>query len=68
MGKKFYYVSVIDGTKRGMAAGPYATHEEALDRVNDVRMACELKDPRAWFWAFGTAGADVEYKTAFGVV
>lgn len=66
--KKFYYVSVIDGARRGMAAGPYATHQEALDRVNDVKMALELKKPEAWFWQFGTAGADVEYKTAFGVV
>lgn len=50
-----YYVSVIDGQRRALLAGPWPTHPEALNMVETVRVkACEL-DPRGHFYAFGTA-------------
>lgn len=49
-----YYVSVIDGSRYALLAGPYASHKEALGAVraaNDA--ACKL-DARAHWYAFGT--------------
>ncbi len=50
-----YYVTVVDGPRTGWLLGPYDTHVEALaqvDRGNDL--ACKA-DPRAHWYAFGTA-------------
>lgn len=50
-----YYVSVIDGPRRALLAGPWPTHAEALAMVETVRTkACEL-DGRGHWYAFGTA-------------
>jgi hypothetical protein len=50
-----YYVTVIDGDRFGYLAGPWPTHAEALAHVGaSRRVACDL-DPRAHFYAFGTA-------------
>lgn len=58
-----FYVSVIDGpriggeieVKRfGLLAGPYETHEEALDRVDEVRKIAAEVNAWAHFYAFGT--------------
>jgi hypothetical protein len=58
-----YYVSVIDGPRiggeievkrMGLLAGPYETHEEALDRVDEVRKIAEEINAWAHFYAFGT--------------
>jgi hypothetical protein len=58
-----YYVSVVDGPrfgneiqvkKFGLLAGPYDTHEEALDKVDVVRKIAESVNARAVFYAFGT--------------
>ncbi len=50
-----YYVSIIDGTRRGLLAGPFPNdHAGALAAVDRVRgVACRL-DPKAWFYAYGT--------------
>ncbi len=48
-----YYVSVIDGPRKALVEGPFATHAEALARVDVARMECN--DPRGWFYAWGTA-------------
>ncbi len=48
-----YYVSVIDGPRKALVEGPFATHAEALARVDAARDECT--DPRAWFMAWGTA-------------
>lgn len=53
-----YFVSVIDGPRRGLLAGPYETHGQALEDVEAVRAVAEEADPRAAFYAFGTARAD----------
>lgn len=50
-----FYVSAIDGNRKALVSGPYATHAEALGKVDSVRDEwCEL-DGRAWFYAWGTA-------------
>lgn len=50
-----FYVSVVNGTQRGLLLGPYAAQSEAeanLDRARDL--AVEV-DPWAHHYAFGTA-------------
>jgi hypothetical protein len=50
-----YYVTVVNGMFTGFLLGPYDTHVEALAQVgrgNDL--ACKA-DPRAHWYAFGTA-------------
>lgn len=57
-----YYVSTIDGSRYSLLAGPFSTHPEAcawVDRTMDK--ACSV-DPRAWFYAFGTASTGPEYR------
>jgi hypothetical protein len=49
-----YYVSALDGPRHALVAGPFATHEEALSRVDAERAHwCEI-DGRAHFAAWGT--------------
>lgn len=67
----FHYVSAIDGPHRYLIAGPYETHETALERVEDVRfIACDHKRNasagRAWFMGWGTASSAEPCKTALG--
>lgn len=50
-----FYVTVKDGSRTGWLLGPFDTHEEALKKVNTARTIAEAKDPRAVFYAFGTA-------------
>lgn len=50
-----YYVSVIDGGRTALLLGPFQTHQEALDHVEPVRAKGGELDPRAAFYAFGTA-------------
>jgi hypothetical protein len=66
--RAFYYVSCVDFQRRTLLAGPYATHPEALAKVDKVRAMGGKADPRAAFYAFGTAGSDESVKTVFGVV
>lgn len=66
--RNHYYVSAIDGPKRYLIAGPYATHDEALERVDTVRNAAHERDGRAWFMLWGTAGSDERHETPMGVI
>jgi hypothetical protein len=66
--RAFYYVSCVDFQRRALLAGPYATHPEALAKVDKVRAMGVKADPRADFYAFGTSGSDESVKTVFGVV
>ena len=66
-----YFVSVMDGSKRGILAGPYDTHAAALARVDAVRHTVEILDPiRSPFWAFGTCGVErtIPVRAHFGIV
>jgi hypothetical protein len=58
-----FYVTVIDGPRHAFLAGPFATHEEALGMVDAARKQANEVDPRAWFYAYGTAKAPAGYKT-----
>lgn len=58
-----FYVSVIDGPRigdaievkrMGLLAGPYQTHQEALDTVDAVRKIADEINVWAHFYAFGT--------------
>lgn len=50
-----YFVSAVDAGKLSLVAGPYASHQQALDHVDSVRSIAEECDPRACFYFFGTA-------------
>src|SRR3546814_13801302 len=65
--RRFYYVSAINGGKRGLMAGPYPNIIEAMDKVDAVSHRAAELEPRAWFWAWGTAGSGQELKTPVGV-
>ena len=54
----YYYVSVIDGRRWLLLYGPFDTHAAALAAVEMVRRLAVDVDPRAWFYAFGTARLD----------
>ncbi len=49
-----FYVSVVDGPKFALLAGPFQTHQEALDMVDKARTEGEKHDPWACFYSFGT--------------
>jgi len=61
-----FYVSVLDGKRAGFLLGPYATHREALNQVDRGRTLAHGADPRAPFYAFGTAGSAEMLPTVFG--
>ncbi|MBB6253008.1 hypothetical protein [Nitrospirillum iridis] len=61
-----FYVTAVNGSRKHFVAGPYPDHATALDRVEAVRAHADEKDPRAWFMAWGTAGASAIIKTPLG--
>ena len=69
-----YYVSVVDGPRHGRLLGPFLTHQEALDRVDDVRTRVTGIDRKAHFYGFGTCRVPDEIakpgllNTLFGMV
>jgi hypothetical protein len=64
--KKWFYVDAIDGRKTYLIAGPFASHQAALDLVDEVRsFACDT-DGRAHFMAWGTCSNINFCRTAMG--
>lgn len=57
-----YYVSVIDGPRFGLLAGPFSTHVEACAWVDRAREEAYRVDPRSWFYAFGTVAMRPGYR------
>lgn len=53
-----YYVSVRDGARHAFLLGPYDSHLEALENVDRGRRLANEADPRAAWYAFGTARID----------
>jgi hypothetical protein len=50
-----FYVTVRDAGRTGFLVGPYDTHEEALERVDEAkRLACEANSRGVWY-AYGTS-------------
>ena len=56
---RVFYVSVMDGRRKALAAGPFEHHQDALEAVEPVREYVMNHDFKAAFYAFGTAGYDV---------
>lgn len=50
-----YYVSVIDGTRTALVAGPFDTHAESLAQVEPEREKWYKLDPKSHWYAWGTA-------------
>jgi hypothetical protein len=49
-----YYVSVVNGKRWNVLAGPFLSHRQALDMVEATRKEAEKIDPYAHFYSFGT--------------
>lgn len=49
-----YYVSVVDGNKFALLAGPFRTHEAALKMVDKVTEKAQEIDRKSIFYGFGT--------------
>lgn len=52
-----YYVTMVDAGRTWFLAGPFATHQEALDLVEPARKAAHEADAMTHFYGFGTARA-----------
>lgn len=51
-----YYVTVVDGPRASRLLGPFTNdHRAALGMVDAVRAKAEECDPRAFWYAYGTA-------------
>ncbi len=62
-----YYVSVRDDSGRyGFAAGPYATHGEAIASVEDTREVAYRRDGFTHFYEWGTARVDADAALRIG--
>lgn len=69
MSARHYYASVRDAGRTGLLAGPYATHAEALDKVDAARAKAVAADGYAWFYAYGTCSIEgAPRKTVFGLL
>lgn len=53
---RVFYVSIMDGSRKCLAAGPFADHQDALEAVDVVREYVMEHDFKAAFYTFGTAG------------
>jgi len=61
-----FYVSVLDGNRKGYLLGPYDTHQEALDNVKRGTKMAYDSDTKAPWYAYGTASTERILKTVFG--
>lgn len=60
-----YFVSVVDGPRVGLIAGPFVDdHAAALAMVDKARSVAEDADRRAVFYAFGTVRLDHDHPRA----
>lgn len=50
-----YYVTVIDGPRVGYLVGPFNRHGDALKHVKAAIKKAQDVDPKAWWYAYGTA-------------
>lgn len=56
-----YYVSAVDGNKTVMLLGPFTTHLEALESVDDAKNEAYRVDIKAHWYAYGTCRTQDEY-------
>ena len=52
---RHFYVTMKRGARAALLAGPFSSHQEALDLVEAARDAAYNVDPWVWFDLFGTA-------------
>ncbi len=57
-----YYVSVKNDSQTGILAGPFKTHQDAIDMVEQCRAYADKLDSMAHFYAFGTCKLDNGYR------
>ena len=57
-----FYVSVVDGPRFGLLAGPFQTHAEALAKVDAARKVANEVDWKSAFYAFGTVKMKTGYR------
>jgi hypothetical protein len=63
-----YYVSIVDGSRYALIAGPFDTHRKALAMVPAAKKIAEELDPRAVFYGFGTCRKDTSDKPRLGIL
>ena len=63
-----FYVTAIDGPRVAYVAGPYRDHAEAMEALPVARAEAERLDPRAVWYAFGTARGAAKLRTVLGRV
>lgn len=63
-----YYVSIIRDGRKGLLAGPFATHTEAIANVSAARNEAYKVDPWSWFDLFGTCSLPRDAKNPKGTL
>jgi hypothetical protein len=57
----WYYVTIRDGPRHGLLAGPFEDdHPAALALVDQIRAVAQTVNTRAGFAAFGTAWSEID--------
>lgn len=49
-----FYVSIIDGERFNVVAGPFRVHQEALEMVEPARTIGNRVGRKSWFYGWGT--------------
>ena len=57
-----FYVSIKDGKRFALVAGPFQDHQEALDMVQIARQKGEELDTMSIFYAWGTVKMSNGYR------
>lgn len=57
-----YYVSIVDGQKFNVVAGPFRTHQQAIDTVEPAKEVGRKVDPKSHFYAWGTVKLKTGHK------
>lgn len=64
-----YYVSVMnDSNATAFLAGPYTTHSEALSKVAAAKAIAHDRDPRGYWYAYGTCRTESAHPSALGAI
>lgn len=58
---RLFFVTVRNDSRVGYLAGPFETHQEALDAVPQAKSLAHARDPWAVFYSFGTASLPRDY-------
>ena len=56
-----YYVSIVDGERFNVVAGPFKTHKEALSMVDPAIKTGRTVDPESHFYTWGTVKMENGY-------